>query len=72
MSVFGIINNASANAITPNFALPTVFGTTSLIKKRLAANSNAPPPGTTALSSTAFFTARKPSFTASLIWSIVN
>ena len=54
--------------LTPNLALPWML----LIKSEevsaaLAATSNAPAPGTTLPSSMAFFTALKPSRTASLI-----
>lgn len=41
------------------------------VKWTLAASSNAPAPGITALSSIAFLTALNPSLTASLIYAIV-
>mmetsp|Transcript_4725 Transcript_4725/g.16625 ORF Transcript_4725/g.16625 Transcript_4725/m.16625 type:complete len:217 (+) Transcript_4725:233-883(+) len=69
-SVLGIISSASANACTPSLVLPFIWAN-SAMSARWAAISNAPPPGTTHLSSTVFFTARSPSRTASLIWAMV-
>ena len=57
--VFGIINMASAKACTPRRALPFTFSL-NFCSSSWAAISKAPAPGTTALSSIAFFTARRP------------
>lgn len=73
-STFGITSRASANAHTPNFAFPsTDFAYSN--RCALHASSNAPAPGTSFLSSSAFysshllpvttFTARSPSRAAS-------
>mmetsp|Transcript_11261 Transcript_11261/g.26497 ORF Transcript_11261/g.26497 Transcript_11261/m.26497 type:complete len:214 (-) Transcript_11261:286-927(-) len=70
-SVLGMTRRASAYASTPSLALPLVALATLSRKYMAAASSKAPPPGTTALSSTAFLTARSPSRRPSLIWSIV-
>mmetsp|Transcript_7133 Transcript_7133/g.21560 ORF Transcript_7133/g.21560 Transcript_7133/m.21560 type:complete len:252 (+) Transcript_7133:1719-2474(+) len=70
-NVFGMTSIASANASTPLFALPSTdfFVTSFKCTKRPA--SKAPAPGITALSINVFFTARKPSLTASFNWMIV-
>lgn len=68
--VLGMTNSASANACTPSLALPV----TSLLystRWRWAASSKAPAPGTSALSSMAFLTARRPSLTASFSCAMV-
>mmetsp|Transcript_17526 Transcript_17526/g.29379 ORF Transcript_17526/g.29379 Transcript_17526/m.29379 type:complete len:278 (+) Transcript_17526:260-1093(+) len=68
--VLGIIIRASAKACTPSLALPV----TACLRRssmRQAAISKEPAPGTNILSSRAPFTARRPSRTASLIWSMV-
>mmetsp|Transcript_351 Transcript_351/g.873 ORF Transcript_351/g.873 Transcript_351/m.873 type:complete len:309 (-) Transcript_351:889-1815(-) len=67
-------SNASANASMPSLARPSTVLRVTLRKWCAAATSNAPAPGNTQLSSRVFFTARKPSLTASLIcamtWSL--
>ena len=62
---------ASANASTPRFARPSTILVTFSFKCLFKAISNAPAPGTTALSVNTFFTARKPSRTASLSCAMV-
>mmetsp|Transcript_16199 Transcript_16199/g.50464 ORF Transcript_16199/g.50464 Transcript_16199/m.50464 type:complete len:307 (+) Transcript_16199:178-1098(+) len=69
-SVRGMTSSASAYACTPSFARPR---TDFLNSRRCACarSSKAPAPGTIWPSSTALRTARRPSRTASFIWSIV-
>ena len=65
--VFGTASSASAKAATPSFALPTASAPPSSRTCAAAATSKAPAPGTSAPSSMAFLTARRPSRRASLI-----
>mmetsp|Transcript_29014 Transcript_29014/g.50082 ORF Transcript_29014/g.50082 Transcript_29014/m.50082 type:complete len:244 (-) Transcript_29014:286-1017(-) len=67
---FGMMSMASAYACTPSLALPVTVPLKP-ISDVYAAVSKAPAPATTALSSIAFLAARRPSRTASLIWSMV-
>mmetsp|Transcript_11440 Transcript_11440/g.32129 ORF Transcript_11440/g.32129 Transcript_11440/m.32129 type:complete len:214 (-) Transcript_11440:1026-1667(-) len=64
-SVLGITRKASANTRTPRRERPLTSFSYSR-RALLKCTSNAPPPGTTFLSSRTFFTARSPSRTASL------
>mmetsp|Transcript_6948 Transcript_6948/g.23440 ORF Transcript_6948/g.23440 Transcript_6948/m.23440 type:complete len:237 (+) Transcript_6948:370-1080(+) len=69
-SVLGMTSSAWAKASSPSLALPLTAALRAW-RCRKAPTSNAPAPATTAPSSTAFFTARRPSRTASLIWATV-
>lgn len=69
-NILGITRMASANAYTPNLALPLMVSL-NLVSLTLVASSKDPAPGMTHLSSMAFFTALSPSLTASLICAMV-
>mmetsp|Transcript_18122 Transcript_18122/g.56230 ORF Transcript_18122/g.56230 Transcript_18122/m.56230 type:complete len:217 (+) Transcript_18122:276-926(+) len=73
-SVLGMVSSDSAKAATPSLTRPLTVGLILLSRCCAAATSKAPAPGTTAPSSITFFTARRPSRTASFIcamtWSL--
>mmetsp|Transcript_48076 Transcript_48076/g.97876 ORF Transcript_48076/g.97876 Transcript_48076/m.97876 type:complete len:208 (-) Transcript_48076:984-1607(-) len=68
--VLGMTRSASANARTPSLALPFTVRM-NFMRSAWHAISKAPAPGTTASSSIALRTARRPSRTASLSWAMV-
>mmetsp|Transcript_6793 Transcript_6793/g.15038 ORF Transcript_6793/g.15038 Transcript_6793/m.15038 type:complete len:216 (+) Transcript_6793:757-1404(+) len=70
-STLGKLSRASANASMPSLARPSTVFLTTVRRWWAAATSKAPAPGTTAPSSTTFFTARRPSRMPSLICAMV-
>mmetsp|Transcript_31931 Transcript_31931/g.88932 ORF Transcript_31931/g.88932 Transcript_31931/m.88932 type:complete len:207 (-) Transcript_31931:1055-1675(-) len=65
-STLGTTSSASANACTPSLALPVTPVFLKSSRSACSATSKAPPPATTAPSSIALVTARRPSRVASL------